>query len=122
MRLAGIDKIADSFKTQFGGSASGWFALFLGVAVVVLLAALARMFFSPAAKLRRAHRASFSVFAGASGLTADEIRLLWRVAEHYQLERPHLIFVKRSIFEGAVTSLAIDSVRADAIRQKVYSA
>jgi hypothetical protein len=119
--VTSLEKIAGSFKEQFGGRGSGCLIFLLFIAVAVLSVALVRILFSPAAKARRASRARFRQLAAASQLNREESRLLARIAENYQLEPASLIFVKRSIFEAAMQSLSVDSARADAVRQKIYS-
>ncbi len=60
------------------------------------------------------------MLARAGGLSSSEAALLWRAARHMGLENPALIFVRRSVFEGAVRESAVDPAQADSVRCKIY--
>jgi len=112
-----LSKVSQSFREYSEGQ--GWLALIVGL---VIFAVLLFAVFSSLLSARRisAPWRAFREFAEASGLTSRETKLFGWVAERVQPENPMALFVKRSLFEGAVQDLHLDVEAASAIRQKVY--
>ncbi len=98
-----------------------WGIILLSIGVLCLAIYLFRRFMSPEAKAARIKSALFRKLAIANHLASNERALLKRIAEYYRLENPAEIFLKRSLFEGAQSSLAVESSTADALRKKLYS-
>lgn len=114
-----FDRIGRGFRNYYERPE----ALILVLLCLGLLAAAAVLFhafFSARARAARRTWRDFLRFAGAGGLTPEEAGLLERVARHVALGDPRLIFVRRTLFEGAVSDLGIDAARADSLRRKVY--
>lgn len=55
-----------------------------------------------------------------NGLTRREMRALRRLAAHYELRNPEILFVRRSLFESGTAGLQIDPVIVSSLRRKLY--
>jgi len=97
-----------------------WGLLLLGIGILVLLLLLSRHWNSLAARATRGRKALFRKLAEAQQLTRPERRILKRMVRHYGLADPALIFVKRSLFEGAVSGSAAETSWIDELRKKLY--
>jgi len=84
-----------------------------GVAVALLYA-----YFS--GRERMIGRRTFRRLARASGLAKDEITLLAAVSRRVLPDNPPEIFVRRSLFEGAVADQRADAAVVQSLRKKVY--
>jgi hypothetical protein len=112
-----LTKVSQSFKEYSQGQ--GTLAIVVAAAfLIIILAAIFTSLIS--ARRGSAHWRTFREFAEASGLTAQETKLLIFVAERAQPDNPVALFVKRSVFETAVQDLGIDVPRAGILRRKVY--
>ena len=69
---------------------------------------------------RMVGRRTFRRLARASGLAKDEISLLRAVSRRVLPDNPPEIFVRRSLFEGAVGDLRADPAVVQSLRKKVY--
>lgn len=112
-----LRRASESFKDHSQGQGDLAFVVGALLVAVVLLAIVTSIV---PRRERRIQWRFFRRLAEASGLTGDEVRLLQYVAERVLPDDPSAIFVKRSLFEGAVSDLAVDSSRAAVLRQKVY--
>ncbi len=112
-----LKKASESFKDYSQGQGETALVVAALLAVVVLVMVL----YSIAPPRRQvAQWRLFRRFAEANRLTDGEARLLQYVAERAQPDNPAAIFVKRSLFEGAVADLGVDASRAAVLRRKVY--
>ena len=112
-----LAKVSQGFREYSQGQGSMAFI----VAGVFVLLILASIFYSMVtARRKSAPWRTFREFAEASGLTSPETKLLIYVAERVQPDNPVALFVRRSVFEGAVQDLNIDADRAGNLRRKVY--
>lgn len=112
--------IVDAFDSRLARQPLLWGILLLSIGVLCLAIYVLRRLLSPEARAARVKKALFRKLAAANGLGSEERAMLKRIADYYRLEDPAQIFLKRSLFEGAQSSLSIDSSLADALRKKLY--
>jgi len=113
-RLGEVSSSFRRYSEDQGGLAIAVAAVFLALIVLAVLYGLLSR------RSRAAHWRLFRQFAEASGLSSSESKLMVFVAERVQADNPLALFVKRSLFESAVTDLGIEASLASALRRKVY--
>jgi len=96
-------------------------ALALGVILVFGLAGLL-LYALVSGRERFLGRRLFYRLARASGLARAEARLLVQVSRRVLPDNPPGIFVRRSLFEGAVSTMTADADLVRSLRKKVYGA
>ncbi len=111
-----LERIARTFEDR--PLAKG---LVLAVLAMAALGLLLHLLLSSRGRGSPGARRLFREFAEASGLTAAETRLLYRVAADAGLDSPALIFVRPSVFDVAAPERGLEGARAESIRRKVYS-
>jgi hypothetical protein len=67
-------------------------------------------------------RRMFYRLARASGLVGAEARFLVAVSRRVLPDNPPAIFVRRSLFESAVSTMSADAALVQSVRKKVYGA
>jgi hypothetical protein len=67
-------------------------------------------------------RRMFYRLARASGLARAEARFLVAVSRRVLPDNPPAIFVRRSLFESAVSTMSADAALVQSVRKKVYGA
>jgi hypothetical protein len=113
-RLGEVSSSFRRYSEDQGGLALAVAAVFLGLILLAVLYSLLSR------RSRAAHWRLFRQFAEASGLSSSEAKMMVFVAERVQLDNPLALFVKRSLFESAVSDLGIEAGLASALRRKVY--
>ena len=87
--------------------------LFLGIAFAVFYAILSN-------RDRMVGRRMFLKLARASRLEGEELPFLIRIARRVLPDNPPAIFVRRSLFESAISDLTADAALIQSVRKKVY--
>ncbi len=112
-----LEKVSRSFREY--SSSQGPFSLVVGVLIVFLVIGVI-VYALLSNRDRLMGRRMFLKLARASGLTKDELQLLKDVARRVQPDNPPAIFVRRSLFENAVSEPPFDAERVQSVRRKVY--
>lgn len=116
-----FEEMGKGFRDHMGGKPWMWGVVLLVLGGLIAAAVILRYFTSPAARAGRLRKRLFRTLADANGLTAPEREILLQVARHYQVDDPVQLYIKRSLFEGALPALRLDSTAADALRKKLYT-
>ena len=114
------EQIAEGFR---GGVSPFQGYIFFGVVGFVLLViavAVVRWQISPEMRARRRRRARFDEIAAASGLSARERGILWKIARAEEMEDPLEVYFRRSVFEAGVGNISATSDEVSALRGKLY--
>jgi len=96
-------------------------AVALGVILIFGLAAVL-LYVLVTGRERFLGRRMFYRLARASGLAKAEAALLVAVSRRVLPDNPPAIFVRRSLFESAVTSMTAEAALVQSVRKKVYGA
>jgi len=112
-----LEQVSRGFReyTQSQASTALIFILLLAAGAA---AGLLYAYFS--GRERTVGRRTFNRLARASGLAKDEVSLLAAVSRRVLPDNPPEIFVRRSLFESAVTDLRADAAVIPSLRKKVY--
>ena len=114
-----LEKVSRGFReySRSQGSLAILFGVILGLGIVAAL-----LYAWASGRDRVVGRRMFLKLARASGLARPESELLIRIARRVLPDNPPAIFVRRSLFENAVTDLEPDEGLVQAVRRKVYGA
>lgn len=112
-----LEEISRSFREYSRSRGSG--ALIFG-ALLAGGVAVALVFAFLSGRQRMVGRRTFRRLARASGLAKAEASLLATVSRRVLPDNPPEIFVRRSLFEGAVADLRADPGLVESVRKKVY--
>lgn len=112
-----LEKVSQGFRDY--SRSQGGIALVLGVLLSFGIAA-ALLYALISSRDRMVGRGMFLKLARASRLARPERELLIRVARRVLPDNPPAIFVRRTLFESAITDLAADPGLVQAVRRKVY--
>jgi hypothetical protein len=111
-----LREVSRSFQSRPVTSALWTFGILLAAVLAVILL---HWWASTRRTSSRARR-MFHDLADANELTAAERRLLLRIAQAAQPEKPHLLFVQRTKFDKGAVQLQIGLGPASALRKKLY--
>jgi hypothetical protein len=114
-----LEQVSRGFReySRSQGSLAILFGVILGLGIVAAL-----VYAWASGRDRVVGRRMFLKLARASGLARPESELLIRIARRVLPDNPPAIFVRRSLFETAVTDLEPDDGLVQAVRRKVYGA
>jgi hypothetical protein len=114
-----LEKVSRGFReySRSQESLAILFGVILGLGIVGAL-----LYAWASGRDRVVGRRMFLKLARASGLARPESELLIRIARRVLPDNPPAIFVRRSLFESAVTDLEPDEILVQAVRRKVYGA
>jgi hypothetical protein len=114
-----LEQISRGFReysrSQMSLAAALGAILVLGLAGILLYVLLA-------GRERFLGRRMFYRLARASGLAKAEAALLVTVSRRVLPDNPPAIFVRRSLFESAVSAMSADAALVQSVRKKVYGA
>lgn len=114
-----LEQISRGFR-EYSQNQS-WLSVALGAALLLGLAG-ALLYVLMSGRERFLGRRMFYRLARASGLAKAEAALLVAVSRRVLPDNPPAIFVRRSLFEGAVSSMTADAALVESLRKKVYGA
>jgi hypothetical protein len=114
-----LEQVSRGFREYSESQTS--LALALGVILVFGLVALG-LYALVSGRERFLGRRLFYRLARASGLARAEARLLVEVSRRVLPDNPPAIFVRRSLFENAVSTMSADADLVRSLRKKVYGA
>ncbi len=116
-----FEDIGRGFRRSSGVDAWVVLGVVAFVAAVCLVLLLVRHYTSPGARAARLRKSVFRRLTEANHLTPAERDILLQIARHYQVSDPVELFLKRSLFEAALTVLKVDAAVADPMRRKLYT-
>ena len=114
-----LEQVSRGFREYSRSQTS--LAVALGVLLVFGLAAVL-LYAMVSGRERFLGRRMFYRLARANGLAGPEARLLVAVSRRVLPDNPPAIFVRRSLFESAVSTMPADAALVQAVRKKVYGA
>lgn len=112
-----LEEVSRSFR-EYSRSQSS-LAVIAG-ALLAAAAAAALIYALLSGRERLVGRRVFRRLARASGLAKREMALLVSVSRRVLPDNPPEIFVRRSLFEGAVADMNADDAIVQSVRKKVY--
>lgn len=115
-----FEEMGKGFRDRVGLEPWAWGLILLILGALIGAAVVVRQLSSPAARAARFRKRLFHTLADANSLSSAEREILLQVARHYQVDDPVQLYIKRSLFEGALPALRVDSTTADALRKKLY--
>ena len=112
-----LEKVSRGFReySRSQGSLALLFGVLLGFGIVAAL-----LYAWASGRDRVVGRRMFLKLARGSRLARAESDLLIRIARRVLPDNPPAIFVRRSLFESAVTELGADPGLVQSVRRKVY--
>jgi len=112
-----LEKVSRGFREY--SRSQGSLATILGLLLLAgILAAVLYAVFSN--RDRMVGRRQFMKLARASRLEGPELPFFIRIARRVLPDNPPAIFVRRSLFESAISELAEDAPLVQSVRKKVY--
>ena len=114
-----LEQVSRGFREYSRSQTS--LAVALGVLLVFGLAAVL-LYALVSGRERFLGRRMFYRLARASGLARPEAQFLVAVSRRVLPDNPPAIFVRRSLFESTVSTMAADAALVQSIRKKVYGA
>jgi len=112
-----LEEVSRSFR-EYSRSQASVAAVVGSLLAAAAVAALIYVLLS--GRERMVGRRVFRRLARASGLAKGEVSLLVLVSRRVLPDNPPEIFVRRSLFEGAVADMNADAATVESIRKKVY--
>ena len=114
-----LEQVSRGFREYSRSQTS--LAMALGVILAFGIAA-ALVYAAVSGRERFLGRRMFYRLARASKLVRPEAALLVAVSRRVLPDNPPAIFVRRSLFESAVSTMSVDAALVQSVRKKVYGA